>query len=145
MPGGRGLTLIRACTDLKLDQCDDGTTATMRRQLTHPAVVGSARPAPDGKPRTEPFSAVVTRHDPTVITARGTVDAGTVGLLSTEIAKHGAAPLVIDLALVTFLASAGVQLLHDLITQHDVRLHAPAGTPAHEVLNLVGLSDLLIT
>jgi len=131
---------------LKLDQRDDGTTATMRRQLAHPARVGSARPAPsDGKSRTEPFSAVVTRHNPTVITARGTVDASTVGLLSTEIAKHGADPVVIDLALVTFLASAGVRLLHDLITRHDMRLHAPAGTPAHEVLNLVGLSDLLIT
>ena len=144
--GGRGLALIRACTDLKLDQRDDGTTATMRRQLAHPARVGSARPPPtDGKSRTEPFSAVVTRHNPTVITARGTVDASTVGLLSTEIAKHGADPVVIDLALVTFLASAGVRLLHDLITRHDMRLHAPAGTPAHEVLNLVGLSDLLIT
>lgn len=87
----------------------------------------------------------VARHDPTVITARGTVDAGTVGLLSTEIAKHGAAPVVIDLALVTFLASAGVQLLHDPIARHDVRLHAPPGTPAHQVLNLVGLDDLLTT
>jgi anti-sigma regulatory factor (Ser/Thr protein kinase) len=144
--GGRGLPLIRACTDLTLDQHDDGTTATMRRHLTRPAVIGSTRSAAqDSAPDAAPFSAAVTRYDPTVITARGTVDAGTVGLLSTEIAKHCTAPLVIDLALVTFLASVGVQLLYDLTTRHDIRLHAPAGSPAREVLNLVGLSDLLIT
>jgi hypothetical protein len=44
---------------------------------------------------------------------------------------------------VTFLTSAGVQLLHDLAGRGDLELVAPTGTPARFVVDLADPQHLL--
>jgi serine phosphatase RsbU (regulator of sigma subunit)/anti-sigma regulatory factor (Ser/Thr protein kinase)/anti-anti-sigma regulatory factor len=144
--GGRGLVLMRSlCDEVTVDRGAGGTTVLTRRALGHPTVVGTeggpVEPAARPSPR---FDAVVTRRDPTVVTVRGVVDAATVGLLRSEVLRHGADPVVLDLSPVDLLASAGVQLLHELSADGRVQLAATPESPARLVLDLTGLGTLLV-
>ena len=72
------------------------------------------------------------------------VDATTVHLLRTAVTTQAAQNLVLDLTDVSFLASAGVQLLHELVARDGLRLVAPTTSTAHRTLGLVAL-DALVT
>jgi hypothetical protein len=132
------------CDEVGIERGADGTTVTTRYTLGHPAVVGGESPAEPGERTPQRFEAVVTRRDPAVVPVRGVVDAATVGLLRTEVLRHGVDPVVLDLSAVDLLASAGVQLLHELSTHDRIRLAAAAGSPARYVLGLTGLESLLL-
>ncbi|MEU4691916.1 SpoIIE family protein phosphatase [Actinoplanes sp. NPDC023714] len=144
--GGRGLALMRACTDdMRVDQRDTGTTVTLRRSIAHPTVVGrtdTTPPEPGPAPRT--FDLAITRREPTVLSVRGPIDASTVHLLRTAVTTEAGQDLVLDLTEVTFLASAGVQLLHELVARDGVRLVAPTTSTAHQTLGLAALESLII-
>jgi anti-anti-sigma regulatory factor len=65
-----------------------------------------------------------------------------------EVGRGGSLPLEVDLAEVSHLASAGVQVLHELAEQmgadgRALRLVAPRGCPAWPVLELTGLAHLV--
>ncbi|WP_306215849.1 SpoIIE family protein phosphatase [Actinoplanes sp. RD1] len=143
--GGRGLALMRACTDdLRLDHRHTGTTVTLRRSIVHPTVIGqthATRPEPGPAPHS--FDVAITRRDPTVLSVRGPLDATTVHLLRTALTTHAAPGLVLDLTDVTFLASAGVQLLHEWVARDALRLVAPATSTAHQTLGLAALESLV--
>lgn len=141
--GGRGLGLMRALTDrVDVDHTGGGTVVDLRRRPGHPTVIGTTD-APSAAVPVGGLDVVVTRRDPTVLEVRGPVDAGTTALLRTELARHGSGPLVLDLTRVTFLASAGVQLLFELTRGDGIRLVAGPDTPARQVLDLTGLTSLL--
>jgi len=137
--GGRGLALMRACADeLAVDRQAAGTTVTMRLTPGHPAAFGQAVPRP-GPPPPRTFDTMVVAREPTVLAVTGAVDVTSVDLLRAAIAHEpvGAGRLVLDLANVSMLASAGIQLLYELGDRVDV--HAPAASPARHVLDLTGL------
>lgn len=143
--GGRGLGIVRSlCDELHLDRGAHGTTLRTCRGLGHPAVVGLDDVPAAAAAAPQRFETVVTRRDPTVVTVRGVVDAATVGLLRSEVLRHGSDPVVLDLSPVELLASAGVQLLHELSADDRIRLAAPPGSPARIVLDLTGLDGLLL-
>ena len=63
-----------------------------------------------------------------------------------DASRGGVLPLTIDLTGVSHLASAGVQLLYQLAEQmagdgSRLRLIAPSGTAAHQVLTLTALHE----
>ena len=136
---------MRTCTDdMRLDQRDNGTTITQQRRVVHPTVVGrtdTTPPEPGLGPR--PFDIAITRRDPTMLSVRGPIDATTVHLLRTAVTTHATHNLVLDLSDVTFLASAGVQLLHELTVSDGLRLVAPPTSAAHQTLVLVALESLV--
>ncbi|MGQ0575763.1 MAG: SpoIIE family protein phosphatase [Pseudonocardia sp.] len=141
--GGRGMLLVRSLVHAaQVDRRPDGTTVTLRHPLLRPAQLGLVSIATPVPAVPEPFDAVVTRREPTVLSVRGPVDAATAGLLRAAVGREGGRELVLDLARVTMLASAGVQLLHELAGP-DLRLVAPPGSPARSVLALVDLEHLL--
>ncbi|GAB2594034.1 hypothetical protein Aab01nite_82510 [Paractinoplanes abujensis] len=144
--GGRGLALIRACTDdMQLDRRDTGTTVTLHRRIVHPTVVGRTDTTPPGPgPAPHSFDIAITRREPTVLSVRGPIDATTVHLLRTAVTTQATQNGVLDLTDVTFLASAGVQLLHELAARDGLRLVAPATSTAHRTLSLVALESLVI-
>ena len=145
--GGRGLTLMRVVTDaVDIDRGSAGTRVRLRRRLGRPVTTGA--PAPVGSTPVPhlPFGVVVTRVDPTKLSIRGPVDASSVELLRAALVRdaHAGEPLALDLSRVTFLASSGVQLLHELAAEHgdQLELIATPGSPAAFVLDLVGLGGL---
>jgi anti-anti-sigma regulatory factor len=77
----------------------------------------------------------------------GPVDITTAEKFTTRLlsaARGGVLPLSVHLSEVTHLASAGVQALHEIQVQlsahrQPLTLLAPAGSPAHLVLDLVRL------
>jgi anti-anti-sigma regulatory factor len=73
----------------------------------------------------------------------GEVDAGAAGTLRgllVGVTGGGSLPAVVDLADVTHLGSAGVQVLHELAgADSGVRLRAPYGSVAQHVLTLACL------
>jgi anti-anti-sigma factor len=147
--GGRGLNLIRSLSDeVQIERGAGGTTLTLRRRLLHPTVIGLSEhlaPTAMAMPR---FQAAITRVDPTVLEITGPLDATTTDQLRAAVMHHANAadqPLVVDLTPVSFLASSGVQLLHDLSADlgDGLRLHATPGCPAAYVLKLTGLDRLL--
>jgi serine phosphatase RsbU (regulator of sigma subunit)/anti-sigma regulatory factor (Ser/Thr protein kinase)/anti-anti-sigma regulatory factor len=140
--GGRGLSIMRASVDeLVVARSTEGTTVRLRRRIGHATVLGDGDAAvaaadDDGELRIERQAG-----DPPVLRLRGPVDAVTAGLL--RHAVGAGAPAVLDLTGVPFLASAGVQVLHDLAGQGGVSLIAPPGSPARHVLELSALGHLL--
>jgi anti-sigma regulatory factor (Ser/Thr protein kinase)/ABC-type transporter Mla MlaB component len=143
--GGRGLALMRACTDdMRVDQRDTGTTVTLHRSIVHPTVVGrtdTSPPEPGPAPRS--FDVAITRREPTVLSVHGPVDATTIRLLRTAVTTQTSHDLVLDLTGVTFLASAGVQLLYELVARDGLRLIAPANSTARQTLGLVALESMV--
>lgn len=140
---------------VELESSPTGTTVLMDRQLRRPAVLGNAsEPAPD-----RPAHAAATtlriqveRGARPRLVLRGPVDLGTVGelrLKMREVGRGGVLPLDLDLTDVSHLASAGVAALHELAEQmagdgRALRLVAPAGSPALQVLRITGLDGLVV-
>lgn len=142
---GRGLQMMRATMDgVELRTTGDGTTVTMWRTLCRPAVFLADAPAtPRPAARTEvEYAATVLRAERPTLRLTGPLDLTTADLLRRDLlgaARGGALPLTVDLTDVTLLASAAVQVLHDLAAPLRLRLDAAPGTPAAAVLELTGL------
>jgi serine phosphatase RsbU (regulator of sigma subunit)/anti-sigma regulatory factor (Ser/Thr protein kinase)/anti-anti-sigma regulatory factor len=142
---GRGLAMVRTMVDgLVIDRDDHGTRTSIRHRLTRPArLISGDRPS---HPTPPSGGAGTLRVDVSEELARvrlvGSLDfasAETARIALTQASRGGAAPVVVDLAGVTLLASAGVRLLHELHRSGQLTLTAPAGSPAQHVLDLVQL------
>lgn len=141
IPGnrGRGLALVRGfMDDLTLERGEFGTRATIRHLLTRPAVI--LRGVPSG--RLGPvvargFRLEVDGHRLAVV---GDLDQEGADELRRALilsSRGGTRALEVDLSGVRVLTSAGVQVLLDARAEGEVRLLAPAGSPAQHVLELV--------
>ncbi len=148
---GRGLRLMHSLMDsVDVHRSDRGTTVTMSRTLQHPAVFSPVAHEPPGAPPTVDFSVEVRPGPRPCLVVAGPVDTTTAGTLQnriSEITRGGVLPLDLDLSAVTYLASAGVQMLYDCTRTTEargrVRLLAPNGCPAGFVLELTGLGGIL--
>ena len=151
--GGLGLTMVAHLIDtLEFDRADHGTTATITHALTRPArLLTSEDFAPSVPQRPvapDPFLVLDQPSAPQPrVRVDGPVDTGTAPSLEEQLQRAtvaGTRSLTLDLTGVTHLGSAGVDVLHRLtqqntIHQTDLRLYAPAGSPAHAILGLVRL------
>ena len=129
----------------------DGTRVRFRHPLTRPVAVGTApvdsRPASDAEAR---FGTELIRADRPVLRVSGPVDQDTVDrvrLAAFDAGRGGGLTLTLDLSQVSHLASAGLQMLHELDTQlagsDAFRLVAPIDGAAYQVLLLGGLGHRL--
>jgi anti-sigma regulatory factor (Ser/Thr protein kinase)/anti-anti-sigma regulatory factor len=143
---GRGLALVRALLDrVEIDRASAGTTVTTQQLVGHPAgLLDRARGrTTDGDP--ELFDVWTTGWPEPTVTVLGPLDARTVRDLEPqlEIAMTEASPLLtLDLSGVSILTSAAVDLLFTArgrakTSGAEMVVVAPAGTPAHHVLELV--------
>jgi anti-anti-sigma factor len=131
--------------------CVRGTTVTMARTLQHPTVFSPGLAQPVRTPSGGDFSTTARPGLRPCLLVRGPVDTTTAGSLQnrlSEISRGGVLPVDVDLSAVTYLASAGVQVLYDCARsaaeeRGRVRLLAPPGCPARQVLELTGLDQVL--
>jgi serine phosphatase RsbU (regulator of sigma subunit)/anti-sigma regulatory factor (Ser/Thr protein kinase) len=154
---GRGLGLARALVErLDVRPGTDGTTATLTYRLRRRArLLDTAAPTPARSARR--FSDelrlaetdVLADHGPdgraTIVSASGPIDLVSADQLRRELlqlTRGGTRPILLDLSEVTLLASAGVQVLHELHAGSGLTLRAPAGSPAQHVLEIVRLPYL---
>jgi len=148
---GMGLTMaVELVDDVRIERGRSGTTVRLRHRPRR-AVTMSTRPAgtPIAAMPDEPFLAALTPDDDpdAVLVVHGPVDAAGAVELRDQLRSatgNGTVSRSVDLSRVTLLASAGVRVLHeayDRSTAHRerLRLMAPQGSPAHHVLELVGL------
>jgi serine phosphatase RsbU (regulator of sigma subunit)/anti-sigma regulatory factor (Ser/Thr protein kinase)/ABC-type transporter Mla MlaB component len=140
--GGRGLLLARNLLD-RLDVTSDGngTTATGTLLLTRPVSMSAPADLGAGSPEDPPFALV---EEPGRLVVFGAVLLDASGPLERRLrllTRGGTVPVTIDLSGVTHLGSAGVTVLHDLVTRDgvEVTLLAPLGSVAQHVLDLVRL------
>ncbi|QJY47448.1 SpoIIE family protein phosphatase [Pseudonocardia broussonetiae] len=152
---GRGLTMAGELTDgLDLDRRAGGTTATVTRRVLTPArllTVGAALggvPRPRADPAALPDRLAVLDPPGTGGGVRlvGPIDALTAPDLRDELQRRtrgGTRPLAVDLSGVTYLASAGVAVLHELVgtgrAAPGLLLSAPPGSPADQIMTLTAL------
>ncbi len=140
--GGRGLALVRGLVDsLRLEHGPGGTTATFRHRLGRPVQLLSATPAglrgPVEPGRQAPYSA---RREGPLLNVRGALGQEEADQLRVDLqleTRGRTLPLQVDLSEVTHLASAAVQVLHEVVAIDgaELVLHAPAGTIAQHVLD----------
>ncbi|HWM75657.1 MAG TPA: SpoIIE family protein phosphatase, partial [Nocardioides sp.] len=143
---GRGLGMVSGLVDLlTIDRTDSGSTARFRKRLTRSAqlLTGTARSAqPDSAaPEQVPFG---TEVEGDLMRVQGPVDlksADNFRAALRRFSRGGTAELTVDLAGVTHLGSAGVQVLHEIHAMDGASLHllAPSGSVAQHVLELVRL------
>lgn len=165
---GRGYGMVEQSADRvhikRGSPSDPGTVVTFEVRAARPVLLLTTTPAPAGLPAERPFSVSV--DDPlfanpepaasdaaqpsTVSSVRVRV-AGAVDLLSAEALRSSVLraaarshEVVLDMSEVTVLASGGVQVIAELasapVTGPRLRLHAPPGSPAWHVLELVHLN-----
>jgi anti-anti-sigma factor len=146
----RGFALIRSCMDtVELDRTDSGTTVLMDRTLHRRPVVGaeSASPRRATEAGEDGFRLDIIDASPPHVAVHGPIDLPSAAELHRRLedaSRGGVLPLTIDLTGVNHLASAGVRLLYQLAEQmatdgSRLRLIAPTGTAAHQVLTLTAL------
>ena len=107
--------------------------------MIDPNVVAAAEP-----PAAPEFSTEVVDER---LVVKGDVDNATSPTLGTQIARQsrsGTYPLSVDLSGVSHMGSSGLRILAEALErsrQHgtELRLIAPAGSPAHHVLTLIGM------
>jgi anti-sigma regulatory factor (Ser/Thr protein kinase)/anti-anti-sigma regulatory factor len=136
---GRGLAIVAGFVDeLQLNRGPAGTRATVRHRLRRPAMMlrgyVEERAGAPGPPE---FRVHV---DDTRLRASGHVgDEAALKLqrLLDRCSQGGTRPIEVDLADVSLLGSAGVQVLVEARAAGEVRLFAPRGSAAQHVLDLV--------
>lgn len=140
---GNGLAMVHEFVDhLALSRSPHGTTATVRHRLSRPAHL--LRADADRRARVaEPPFHVDDRRAEARLVVKGVVDVSTADSLRHSLLQAstgGTADLVVDLAEVTHLASAGVQVLSEVLASHPgLDLQAPIGSVAQHVLETVRL------
>jgi anti-anti-sigma factor len=148
---GRGMRLINSLMEsVDVHSSGRGTTVTMARTLRHPTVFLLARRAPPAASSAEDFGTGMRQGARPCLVVSGPVDMVTAGALRnriSELSRGGMRPIDVDLAAVTQLASAGVQVLYDCARTAEgaalVRLLVPVHCPARFVLELTGLDEVL--
>jgi anti-anti-sigma factor len=149
----RGFALIRGCMDtVEIDRTTTGTSVLMDRTLSRRPVVGpdSGHLRPAAASSEVGFRVDIVDVGPPHVAVHGPIDLPSAADLRRRLqdaSRGGVLPLTIDLTGVTHLASAGVQLLYQLAEQMAadgcrLRLIAPTGTAAHQVLSLTALDQL---
>jgi serine phosphatase RsbU (regulator of sigma subunit)/anti-sigma regulatory factor (Ser/Thr protein kinase)/anti-anti-sigma regulatory factor len=141
---GRGLGMVSGLVDLlTIDRTDAGSTARFRKRLTRSAqlLTGSSPGAYAATAGEVPFGTEV-KGD--MMKVRGPVDLKSADNFRASLrrfSRGGTAELTVDLAGVTHLGSAGVQVLHEINAMDGASLHlrAPSGSVAQHVLELVRL------
>ena len=144
---GRGLGMVSGLVDhLSMDRTPTGTTARFRKRVTRSAQLLTGNASPSASPSMSAVDPVpfATTIDGDVIKVRGPVDLSTADALRASLRRFtrgGTAELTVDLAGVTHLGSAGVQVLHEIRALDGAPLHlrAPTGSVAQHVLDLVRL------
>jgi serine phosphatase RsbU (regulator of sigma subunit)/anti-sigma regulatory factor (Ser/Thr protein kinase)/anti-anti-sigma regulatory factor len=148
---GRGLALTAQLVDnLLVTPADDGTQARIELRLSRPARLlgpASGPSRPDRPPASQLLITELPGDDETSVRVDGPIDATTADLVRKELLRRGrggTVGLTVDLSGVTHLSSAGVSALHHVASRHaeqkaPLRLHAPTGSPAQVVLDLVAL------
>jgi anti-anti-sigma factor len=143
---GRGVALMRGLVHrVDIQPSNSGTTVILGQPLRRPARVWMASPtAPALAPAAGSDRLAVLLHleaDRRVLHVSGPIDLTTVDRLRVRIlnASKAGTPLVLDLSGVTFLASAGVRLLHDLAGVGAVQVTAASDAPVQAVLSLTGI------
>lgn len=151
---GRGLIMIRSSMDtVEIERSDAGTAVLMDRQMRRRPVFAASMPAPlwAGAADAAVFGVRAEYSARPLLEVSGPVDIGSAAEFRRrvqELGRGGSMPLAIDLAGVTHLASAGVQVLHELAEQmaadgRELILIAPPQCPARYVVELTGLGRLL--
>ncbi len=140
---GRGLGMVSGLVDLlTIDRTEAGSTARFRKRLTRSAqLLTGSTPKDLGADAEVPFS---TEVEGDMMKVHGPVDlksADTFRASLRRFSRGGTAELTVDLAGVTHLGSAGVQVLHEINARDGDSLHlrAPTGSVAQYVLELVRL------
>ncbi len=148
---GYGLAVARELSQrMTVQTGDTGTRVEVAFALGHPTVVrrggtrGWLRPADPGA-----FEVAGPASGPPVVTVHGPVDLPIVDELRSALlhaSGGGTRPVVLDLAACTGVTAAGVRLLYELdrFADPSLRVLAPAGSVAHDVLSLAGLARLLV-
>jgi serine phosphatase RsbU (regulator of sigma subunit)/anti-sigma regulatory factor (Ser/Thr protein kinase)/anti-anti-sigma regulatory factor len=151
---GRGLMMMRGCMDtVEIDDTAEGTALMLDRTLRREPVVSPA-PTTSAAGATRPSTmsvTLVTAAEPRIALG-GPIDLSTADDLRRELwsaSRGGALPLVVDLALVTHLASAGIQVLYDFAEDmtadgRGLRFVVPHGSPARHAIVLSDL-DRIVT
>ncbi|MBG0561217.1 SpoIIE family protein phosphatase [Actinoplanes sp. NEAU-A11] len=147
---GRGLALTAQLVhSLRVDPGSNGTVAAVRHQLTRPArLLTRIDQTPMIKPPAETLHITeLPGGDEARVRLDGPVDAASAAQVRQELLRRsrgGTMALTVDLTGVTHLASAGVSALHLVAASHSdgqapLVLHAVPGSPARQILDLVGL------
>ncbi|HZG88710.1 MAG TPA: ATP-binding protein [Pseudonocardia sp.] len=148
---GYGLAVARELSQSMAVQTGaTGTRVEVTFALGHPTVVrrggtrGWLRPADPGA-----FEVAGPGSGPPEVTVHGPVDLPIVDELRSALlhaSGGGTRQVVLDLTACTGVTAAGVRLLYELdrFADPSLRVLAPAGSVAHDVLSLAGLSRLLV-
>jgi anti-sigma regulatory factor (Ser/Thr protein kinase) len=139
----RGLILmLELVDDLQIETVKGGTVMRLRRRLGRPITfeAGSAEPArPAAGSGLDAF--LRKEGDGKVLVVRGALGIDGVEELRLAVVagSRGGTVLCIDLSGVTILSSAGVMLLHSLVSGGGVELRAVPGSPAHAAMTFAAL------
>ncbi|HET9420780.1 MAG TPA: SpoIIE family protein phosphatase [Nocardioides sp.] len=142
---GRGLGMVSGLVDLlTIDRTDAGSTARLRKRLTRSAQLLTGSAPGGGVDLGEAEVPFGTEVDGDMMKVRGPVDLKSADNFRASLrrfSRGGTAELTVDLAGVTHLGSAGVQVLHEINGMDGASLHlrAPSGSVAQHVLELVRL------
>ncbi|NAZ78209.1 hypothetical protein GTQ99_22765, partial [Kineococcus sp. T13] len=150
LPGDRGRGLAVMGVEggrVQVEATDAGTTVRLARRLHRPVAFDAGAPAPPA-PAREPdelrWSAAAGEAGP-VLRVEGPLEAGGAPGLREEVlrlARHGSLPVTVELSATAPLASAGVQVLVDVLERlgpDGVRLVAADSSIAAAVLDLASL------
>ena len=142
---GRGLAMVQGLVDsLELRRQESGTTAVFRHRLSRPAHLMTGRHVTSGPAvagaQDVPFSADASGDRVTVCGPVDVSSAERLRMVLQRVGSGGLSGITVDLAGVTHLGSAGVQVLHELHGDGtSMTLSAPYGSVAQHVLELVRL------
>lgn len=141
---GNGLAMVRGFVDsLQIHRSERGTTAVTRQRLSRPAeLLTAATPRPAR--RVTPGRGYGLDVEESTVKVSGSIDQVSADQFRMELmrsARGGMSDLTIDLSQVTYLGSAGVQVLHEVraLNGDTLKLLAPPGSVAQHVLELVRL------
>lgn len=145
--GGRGLAMAGGLVDEMSVRSDDGTTVTIKHELSRPAQLLRSPPSAQGSPGKTPPAELVEVGQGR-LHAAGALDWSATDRLRAALlraTRAGLRPAVLDLSRVTHLASAATLAIFEARSRnarHGTRLSllAPPGCPAQHVLEVVGLS-----
>ncbi|GIE87125.1 SpoIIE family protein phosphatase [Actinoplanes regularis] len=147
---GRGLALTAQLVEsLRVEPGAHGTVVTIRHPLSRPArLLTSFDDAPSVREAPAEMSISELPGDEEAhVRVDGPVDATSALQMQRELLRRsrgGTVPITLDLTGVSHLASAGVSALYRIAEQHheqkaQLTLIASAGSPARQILDLVGL------
>jgi anti-anti-sigma factor len=141
---GNGLAMVRGFVDsLQMHRSAHGTTAVTRQGLSRPVeLLTAATPRPAR--HATPGRGYGLDVEKSMVTVSGSIDQVSADQFRVELmrsARGGMSDLTIDLSQVTYLGSAGVQVLHEVraLNGGALKLVAPPGSVAQHVLELVRL------